>query len=74
MKILSNEEGKCPICNNINLDYEPISFIDNLCVYRWKCLDCGAEGEEWYELNFIGHNVKNQDDDFIEIKEIGEEI
>ena len=63
MKVKSNEVGKCPFCNSYNLDYDCVNNEDNLCYYKWQCLECKHEGEEWYSLNYIGHNVYNNNGD-----------
>lgn len=56
-KYLSNSQGQCPYCNSNDLDYGAMEPEDDgLVYYPWKCNCCGGEGEEWYELNFIGHN------------------
>jgi rubrerythrin len=59
-KTLKNEikEGVCPICGNEELDYSNMDIADgNYIYYNWKCPKCDTVGKEYYELNFIGHNV-----------------
>lgn len=63
----ANEQGKCPKCRGYNLDYQPIDYADTMCYYRYKCEDCGQEGEEWYKLDFQGHNVYGKDGEVIEL-------
>lgn len=71
MKYKSNEQGKCPYCNSLELEYGVAEFQhDELVFYPWKCKHCGRTGEEWYELNFIGHN--DDEGNIIELKEGGE--
>lgn len=68
MKVKSNNAGNCPICNQDSaLDYAEIQFDGDMCWFPWRCGECGAEGEEWYKLTFIGHNVYNEEGDCIEI-------
>ena len=62
-----NQQGVCPKCQGYNLDYQPIGFTDTMCYYRYKCEDCGQEGEEWYNMEFAGHNVYTEDGDMIEL-------
>lgn len=50
-----NEQGCCP------------KYEDSMCCYPYKCEDCGQEGEEWYRLEFVGHNVITEDGDIIEL-------
>lgn len=70
MKVKSNEMGTCPMCNGSMLSYDSIEVEDDMLAnYKWSCLDCGCEGEEWYELNFIGHNIIVDNGDNIEITE-----
>lgn len=57
----TNEQGYCPKCHSYNLDYQPVDFEDTMCSFRYKCEDCGQEGEEWYNLVFAGHNVITED-------------
>lgn len=56
-------EGFCPVCghNEDDLEYEAIEINDNLAHYPWKCGNCQSTGSEWYQLEFIGHNVTGQD-------------
>lgn len=67
MEIKSNKQGVCPLCNSQNLDYGTINLEGELCNFKWKCLNCGGEGEEWYEMTFAGHNVKDENGDLWEI-------
>lgn len=67
MKIISNEMGSCPICNGCDLDYGCADFVDDMVYYTWTCVDCRAEGEEWYKLDFAGHNVIMENGDCVEI-------
>ena len=69
MKVKSNENGRCPICNGHNLKYESIEPEGDVICYPWECEDCSAQGEEWYSVNFIGHNVIDEDGTSIEIQE-----
>ena len=69
MKVKSNEVGKCPFCNSYNLDYDCVNNEDNLCYYKWQCLECKHEGEEWYSMEFIGHNVYDNNGELVEIED-----
>ena len=62
-----NEQGVCPKCGGGNLNYQPMKYEDSMCYYPYKCEDCGQEGEEWYRLEFVGHNVITEDGDVIEL-------
>ena len=63
-----NEQGFCPKCGSYNLDYHAMEFEDDgMCYYPYKCKDCGQEGEEWYKLDFQGHNVYDENGELIEL-------
>lgn len=57
MKVKGNDRGCCPFCGEDNLEYGTVRFEEDMCYFPWECLDCKHEGEEWYSLNFAGHNV-----------------
>ena len=70
MKVKSNEMGTCPMCNGNMLSYDSIEVEDDMLAnYKWCCLNCGCEGEEWYKLDFVGHNIIADNGDNIEITE-----
>lgn len=62
-----NEQGYCPKCHSLNLNYQPIEYVDSMGYYPYKCEECGQEGEEWYNLVFAGHNVITEDGEVIEL-------
>lgn len=70
MKVKSNNIGVCPFCNEVgNLDYECFEMADNeMGYYKWFCPNCKHEGEEWYILEFIGHNVIDEEGNNVEIE------
>ena len=68
MNVKSNNAGNCPICNqDCSLDYAEVQFDGDMCWLPWRCRECGAEGEEWYNLTFTGHNVFDKEGNNIEI-------
>ena len=70
LKVKSNEQGVCPFCdNNGVLDYEPTEFQGDMCFFRWKCANCGHEGEEWYSMCFEGHNVYDEKGNCVEVND-----
>lgn len=71
MKVKSNKVGVCPFCNHEGeLEYGCVSNEDdNMCYYKWRCLNCNHEGEEWYYLEFVGHNVFDENGNCIEIED-----
>lgn len=50
-----NEKGKCPVCGIEDLNYGTLEVDDIGVIYPWNCNECGAVGEETYELDFTGH-------------------
>lgn len=57
MEFKSNWLGRCPFCDCENLDYKSIRLEGDCCYFPWVCGTCGNRGEEWYNLDFTGHNV-----------------
>ena len=67
-KDLTNEQNICPKCKGSNLQYQAIEVMDDMMAYYpWKCEDCGLQGEEWYKLEFQGHNVYDEEGNIIEL-------
>lgn len=63
-----NEQGLCPKCGGYCLDYGTLEIEDDgMCYYQYKCKDCGQVGEEWYHMEFNGHNIYNEDGETIEL-------
>ena len=53
------EQGVCPICGNVSLDYTGDTDDDgDEKSYECYCNDCDFEGREYYRLVFIGHTNK----------------
>ena len=67
MKVKSNNQGICPFCGESNLEYGAVEFEGEMCYFPWECLTCKHKGEEWYSLEFIGHNVIDEDGNNIEL-------
>ena len=67
MKEKINEMGVCPFCREDNLEYGAVRFEVEMCYFPWKCLTCKHEGEEWYELRFIGHNIIDSNGEIVEL-------
>lgn len=63
----TNECGVCPRCGKGDLEYGSIELIDNMCYFPYECKSCGLEGEEWYSMQFTGHNIYNENGDCIEL-------
>lgn len=64
---LTNERNKCPKCGSEDLDYETIRLEGEQCYFPYKCNNCGLRGEEWYSLEFCGHNIYNENNELIEL-------
>lgn len=64
---LKNSVGVCPNCKESNLEYDSIRLEGEQCYFPYKCKNCGLEGEEWYSMEFIGHNVFDKNGELIEL-------
>lgn len=62
-----NEEGHCPKCDSTDLNYGAVEFEGDMCYFPYTCNECGTHGEEWYRLDFEGHNVYEEDGNVIEL-------
>lgn len=68
------EQGTCPYCESWSIDYEPPQFEDDMVNYMAKCRVCGNVFQEWYKMNFIGHNVGSDLDICTDVGDEGIEI
>ena len=66
-KAYTNKCGVCPRCGKEDLEYGSIELEDNMCYFPYECKSCGLEGEEWYSMQFTGHNIYNENGDCIEL-------
>lgn len=57
VKIISNQLGVCPYCNSQNLNYDTVQWESDHIYYPCTCRSCGKYFQEWYYLDFVGHNV-----------------
>lgn len=62
-RFVKNEEGVCPACgSDEGLDFDSAEIADGHVKYPWTCEKCQATGDEFYEMNFVGHeNVTDKD-------------
>jgi len=66
-KAISNEEGKCPVCDSDSLDFDSAEIDDKCVNYPWTCEGCGATGTESYDMEFNGHyNIQDKGGNDIE--------
>lgn len=75
MKAKSNKSGICPICNTENITYSSPEFCDGETIYYpYICENCKTKGEEYYKIKieFIGHNVIDEQGSSVEIEEVEE--
>jgi C4-type Zn-finger protein len=69
-KLKSNEQGVCPFCGEVGtLDYDCVNNEGNMCYYKWHCMNCNHDGEEWYTMEFIGQNIIDENGDNIEVND-----
>lgn len=59
------KQGMCPYCGSKNLDIneepEVVEYNDYVS-YFWHCKDCGKDGQEIYGMEFLGHDVFQDDE------------
>lgn len=51
------EQGVCPYCGSTKIEYNPMELEDDYVYYTASCYECKRAFEEWYKLEFAGHNV-----------------
>lgn len=59
------KQGMCPYCGSkkldINKEPEVVEYNDYVS-YFWHCKDCGKDGQEIYGMEFLGHDVFQDDE------------
>ena len=59
------KQGMCPYCGSkkldINREPEVVEYNDYVS-YFWHCKDCGKDGQEIYGMEFLGHDVFQDDE------------
>ena len=45
---------KCHACGSENIRYDGHEFDVDSVYVEYECEDCGSQGEEWYEITYIG--------------------
>lgn len=53
-----SQQGECPQCGGRDLSYGTLTPSDTQVYYPWECENCGVTGQEWYNIEFSGHNIK----------------
>lgn len=69
IKDLKNSMGVCPHCKEQELEYGSIQLEGENAYFPYKCCNCGLEGEEWYYMEFTGHNVYDKEGNLIEVEQ-----
>lgn len=46
------EQGICPKCGADIISYDPVEWYDDSIGYPFTCSQCGASGQEYYNLVF----------------------
>lgn len=61
VKILSDEEGRCPYCNCedfYHIEDEFFSDISGTCIFRkLECKSCLRHFGKWFKLTFVSNGV-----------------
>lgn len=68
--VKSNKQGICPYCNSDDLEYGCVEFEGDMCYFPFTCNSCDKQGEEWYNMDFSGHNVFDEEGTNIEVSEL----
>ena len=55
-----NNSGVCPVCGELIEDYGSMEFEGDMGYFPWHCHNCNTDGEEWYNLEFAGHNYYDE--------------
>ena len=59
-----NECGFCPRCCSDDLKYsDRPTFDGDGLFFTYHCNNCDLDGEEWYYVEFTGHNFCDYDED-----------
>lgn len=69
----SNKMGYCPKCNENNLEYQSIRLEGEMAYFPYICKNCGQEGEEWYSMEFAGHNIIDEEGNEHDVDELNKE-
>lgn len=59
-KEIINNQGICPCCGEMIDNYQEIEFEGEYAYFPWHCDKCGTDGQEWYKLEFAGHNYYDE--------------
>ena len=62
---MKTNEGTCPKCKDVNLDYGPLELDHGEIRFPYACKSCYFEGIEIYALNFLGHMKQSYEQDEI---------
>ena len=76
MKFKSNKIGVCPVCNSdlVEYDFMELAGRGDMIYYPYICKNCGAKGEEWYELSFAGHIMKDEENNEYIVADVLKEV
>ena len=53
----TQKAGFCPKCGRQSLEYRNLRLDGDVVVYPWTCLNCNAQGDEIYNIDFVKHIV-----------------
>lgn len=49
---LNGEQGKCPYCGSLMVNFSGPDVQDEMIYYEADCEDCGNKYKEWYSVTF----------------------
>ena len=63
IKDVEKKQGRCPNCGSGNLKYGDLEYGDfgDTVYYEFECENCGKRGREWYELQYVGSEIIEED-------------
>ena len=59
LTVLSGE--RCAACGSKDIDYSESEPMDGQIKYPYTCSRCGAEGEEWYNIEFVINKLEGDE-------------
>lgn len=54
VKVAFVEENRCHVCGSANMSFSKRELRGGQVVFRYKCKDCLATGQECYNISYAG--------------------
>lgn len=59
--VKKTEEGICPVCGDVDIDYLGTDFDSPFIFYNCVCRQCEAQFVEVYKMEYDGFNMDDED-------------